>query len=290
MIQAYSFLAAFAVQILVLSVLNPARFIRYIRGWTTNFGSGRMADLYPGFDYNRWASLFATRFRTVNIVIAVLGTWLLFRMFSVIQRPDWADEATKLTIIYFLLQMSPLILLSLYSVVRYRKLLFQPTQEAKRKATLERRGLFDFVSPFAVLVAVLSYLLFIPFAILVDLYVYQSASLSRYCYQAIGGITLAYAINAFVIYKMLYGRKSPFVSHEGRARTIGMAVKSSVYGSIAVVWFVVLMSFVTKLELESWKPFALSVFLLISALLSSVGWTAPSHKPEVDRLDESPAS
>jgi hypothetical protein len=249
-----------------------------------------MAELYPGFDYNRWASLFATRFRTVNIVIAVLGTLLLFRMFSVIQRPDWADEATNLTIIYFLLQMSPLILLSVYSVVRYRKLLFQPTQEPKRKATLERRGLFDFVSPFAVLVAVLSYLLFIPFAILVDLYVYQNASLSRYCYQAIGGITLAYAINAFIIYKMLYGRKSPFVSHEGRARTIGMAVKSSVYGSIAVVWFVVLMSFVTKLELESWKPFALSIFLLISALLSSVGWTAPSHKPEIDRLDESPAS
>jgi hypothetical protein len=290
MIEAYAFLAAFAVQILVLSVLNPARFIQYVRGWTTNFGSGRMAELYPGFDYNRWAGAFATRFRAVNIVISVLGTLLLYRLFSHIQGPDWVDEATKLTIFYFLLQMSPLILLSLYSVVRYRKMLFQRAQEAKRTAILQRRGLFDFVSPIAVLVAVLSYLLFIPFAILVDLYVYKNASLSVYCYRAIAGVTLAYALNAFVVYKMLYGRKSPLVTHEGRARMIGMAVKSCVYGNIAVVWFVVFMSFVTKLALENWKPFALSVFLLITALLSSFGWTTQARKPEAGELGASPTA
>jgi hypothetical protein len=287
MIAAYAFLAAFAVQILVVSVLNPARFIRYIRGWVTNFGSERIAQLYPGFDYNRWARLFATRFRAANMIIALVGVSLLWWLFTLIQHPDWGGDVIKLTISYFFLQMSPLILLGVYSVVRYRKMLLQPSQETKRKATLQRRGLFDFVSPFVVFVAVASYLLFIPFAICVDLYVYQNTSLSKYCYQAIAAVTLVYALNAFIVYKRLYGRKSPLVTHEGRTRMIAMTVKSGVYGSIATVWFIVLMSFVTKLELENWRPFAMSIFLAISTLLSLMDATTPSRKPEADGLGSS---
>lgn len=44
-------------------------------------------------------------------------------------------------------------------------------------------------------------------------------------------------------------------------------------GSIAVVWFIVLMSFFTKLDLDHWRPFALSAFLAVTALLSFVGVT-----------------
>jgi len=293
MIESYAFLVAFVVQILTLSVVNPAVLARYVRGWETNFASERVAQLYPGLDYSRWAERFATRFRAANIVVALLGVLLLSRMYNLTRQPDWAGDVSKLTVMYFFLQMSPFLLLVLYSVVRHHKALkqiLQRSQEAKRTATLQRRGLFDFVSPSIVILAVASYVLFIPFAIYVDLHVYQNASLSKYCYSAVGSATLVYALNAFIIYKYLYGRKNPLVNQAGRVHTMGMTVKSSVYGSIATVWFISIMSFVTKLQLENWSPFALSIFLVICALLGFMGVIAAPRKPKVDGRASSEAT
>lgn len=275
MIEAYAFLAAFAFQVLALSVLNPARFIRYVRGWDTRFASSRFADMYPDFDYARWAGSFARWFRAAYFVIALIGMALLAWLFMIVQRPEWVQLGIKVVVLFFYLQLSPFMLTFVYVIVRYRKALLQPTQETKRKATLQRRGLFDFVSPSAVAVAIASYVLFIPFAICVDLYVYGNSSLSMYCYGAIGSVTFVYAWNAIIVYKYLYGKKSPLVTQEGRVHMLGMTVKSSVYSSIAIVWFIVLMSFFTKLELESWRPFAVSVFLVFSVLLAFMGMTAP---------------
>lgn len=285
MIESYAFFAAFAVQILILSVVNPAVLARYVRSWKTNFASERLAQLYAGLDYSRWAKRFATRFRAANLVVALLGALLLGRMYNLTLQPDWAGDVSKLTLMYFFLQMSPLILLVLYSVVRHHKALkqmVQRSQEAKRTATLQRRGLFDFVSPSIVILAVASYVLFIPFAIYVDLHVYKNLSLSKYCYQAIGAVTLVYALNAFIIYKCLYGRKNPLVNQAGRVYTMGMTVKSGIYSGIATVWFISITAFVTKLQLENWRPFALSIFLVISALLGFMGVIAAPRKPEVD--------
>lgn len=283
MIEAYAFLVAFAFQVLALSVLNPARFIRYVRGWDTRFASSRFAEVYPDFDYARWAESFARWFRAAYFVIALIGLALLGWLFTLVERPNWSPVAIKATVMFLYLQLSPFMLTFVYVIFRYRKALLLPTQETKRKATLQRRGLADFVSPSAVVVAVLSYVLFIPFAIFIDLYVYGNSSLSLYFYGAFGTVTFVYALNGFIVYKYLYGRKSPLVTHEGRVHTLNMTVKSSVYSSIAVVWFIVLMSFFTKLELESWRPFAVSVFMVFSVLLAFMGMTAP-RKPDADGL------
>jgi hypothetical protein len=280
MIEAYAFLGAFAFQVLALSVLNPVRFIRYVRGWDTRFASSRFAEMYPDFDYARWAESFVRWFRAAYFGIALIGMALLGWLFTVIQRPDWAPVGIKVAVLFLYLQLSPFMLTFLYVIARYRKALLLPTRETKRKATLQRRGLFDFVSPSAVVVAVLSFVLFIPFAICVDLYVYGNSSLSLYFHGAMGTVTFVYALNAFIVYKYLYGRKSPLVTQEGRVHMLGMTVKSSVYSSIAIVWFIVLMSFFTKLELETWRPFAVSLFMVFSVLLAFMGVTAP-RKNEV---------
>ena len=58
MIEAYAFLAAFTVQILVMSVLYPAWFIRYVRVQATRFPAERLAQLYPGVDLGLLRSAF----------------------------------------------------------------------------------------------------------------------------------------------------------------------------------------------------------------------------------------
>ena len=287
MIEAYAFLAAFAVQILAASILYPAGLIKYVRGWERDFGSERFAQLYPGVDYSRWVGRFVTGYRAANIVIVVLGLLMLGWLFTRIQQPDWAREVKVPAAMYFLLQMSPLALVALYAVVRYHKMLMQPSQESKRKATLQRRGLFDFVSPFVVYFSVLSYFLCVAYGIWLDLYVYDNTSLSRHCLKSIVTVTLVYAFNAFVIYKYLYGRKNPLVNHEGRVHTIGVSVKAGVYGSIAVAWFFSIFGTLGQPGLQEWRPFALIVFFVATTLLALSGVSAPPRKPEADGLGES---
>jgi hypothetical protein len=98
---------------------------------------------------------------------------------------------------------------------------------------------------------------------------------------AIGSVTLVYALNAFIIYKYLYGRKNPLVTHEGRVHTIGVTVKAGVYGSIAVAWFISVFGTLGVPGLQEWRPFALTIFLVITTLLCLFSVTAP-RKPEVD--------
>ena len=285
MIEANAFLVAFAVQILAASVLSPARLIKYSRGWKRNFSSERFAQLYPGIDYDKSIERFVTLYRVANVIIAMLGVLLLGWLFTLTRHPQWPGEVVKPAAVYFLLQMSPMILIGLYGGLRYYKVLTQPSTESRRTATLQRRGLFDFVSPFVVLLAVLSYVVFVVYAIYLDLQVYHNTSLSRFCYGAIGAVTLVQALNAFIIHKYLYGRKNPLLSREGRAHTIGMTVKASVYSSIAFSWFYSLFGTLGQPDLQEWRPFVLSVFFSITSLLGLLGMTAAPPKPKTDGLD-----
>jgi hypothetical protein len=289
MIEAYAFLAAFTVQIFALSIFYPVRLIRYVRGWATNFGSERFTRLYKEVDYSKFADQFATRFRLANSIIAVIGALLLGLLYQRSMNVDWEGEATKLTLLYFFLQMSPLIVLLFYGLLRYGTTILQPGPEAKRTATLRRRGIFDFVSPIVVVIAGLSYLLSVAFAIYVDLDVYGNTSVSKYCYGAIGSITFVYTLNAFVIYKSLYGRSNPLVTYDGRVHAMRKTVKGSVYSCIVTAWFVSLMGVLSQPAMRTWSPFALSIFLMTIVLLTFVDLNT-SYKPHINELSDTQVS
>jgi hypothetical protein len=288
MIEAYAFLAAFTAQILVVSVLYPAWFIRYVRVQTTRFPAERFAQLYPGVDLSLVRERFLTRFRALTTGVAVLGLLLLGWLFSYTRRPDWDDGPVELLVtVYFMAaQMLP-IFLAVWLGVRFHKEHKRALPEGKRTATLQRRGLFDFVSPFIVFVAVLSYFLFAAFVIYIRQHPFSGfAGLIN-----IGAITLVYALNAFVVYMMLYGRnRNPLETHAGRLHTIGLTVKSSVYSCIVIVVYLSLNFSLGLLDLQRWEPFALSIFFVITALLASMGLTAPPRRPEADGLGSSPIS
>lgn len=282
MIAAYAFLAAFAVQILVLSVLHPAWFIRYVRVQATRLPAERLARLYPGVDLGSAQQRFLTQYRALNTGIAVLGLLLLVWLFSYVRRPDWdGGSVLVLVTVFFVAQMLPLGLVAWLGVMfnmKHKHSLL----EGKRKAVLQRRGLFDFVSPFVVFLAVLSYFLFAAFVI----YIQQDPFPGFAGYVSIGGVTLIYAVQAIVVYAMLYGRNmNPFDTHAGRLHTIGLAVKTSVYSCIVVVVYLSLHFSLGLLDLQRWEPFALSVFFVICVLLASMGVIAPLRQPEVDDFD-----
>ena len=76
MIEAYAFLAAFTVQILVLSVLHPA--------WFTRDARAKGEAQLPGWD-RKSRERFLSVYRAVNAGIAVLGLVLLGWLFSLMR-------------------------------------------------------------------------------------------------------------------------------------------------------------------------------------------------------------
>jgi hypothetical protein len=290
MIEAYAFLAAFTVQILITSILLPAWFIRYVRVQATRFPAERFAYLYPGADISLARERFLNRYRALTAVIAVLALLLLAWLFVYMRRPDWSvGPVGALATVYFLAaQLLPL-LFFVWVGVRFEKGHKRELPEEKRKRTaiLQRRGLFDFISPFVVLLAVLIYFLFAAFVI----YIQQHPFRGFKGYVNIGIITLVYALNAFVVYMMLYGKKmNPFETHAGRLHTIGLTVKSSVYSCIVVVVYLSLNFSLRLLDLKRWEPFSLSIFFVICALVASMGFAAPLRRPEKDEFGSSPGS
>lgn len=288
MIEVYAFLAVFTLQILAMSVLYPAWFIRYWRAQMTIIPAEGLAQLYPGVDIGLAEKRFSTRYRALNTGIAALGLLLLGWLFTYMQRPDWSDGLVEaLVSVYFMVQASLSIGLVIWLAVRFDKVRKLSLLEGKRKAILQRRGLFDFVSPAVVFVAVASYFLFVAFV----MYIQQHPLSGLARLATIGSITLVYALNAFCVYTMLYGKKpNPFETPADRVHTIGLVVKSCVYSCIACVVFLSLNFTLVLLDLQRWEPFALSVFFAIVALLSLMGLTAKPREPETHGLGSSPVA
>ncbi|HEV2702398.1 MAG TPA: hypothetical protein VGV09_12240 [Steroidobacteraceae bacterium] len=282
MIETNSFLAMFTIQILVGSVVSPAWLIRRVRARLASFPIERLAELFPSSHHElsaerlgASADRFATRYRLLNLGVAAVGLLLLAWLFVLLRRPDWNQgRVSGLIALYLLAQMSPLAFLG-WKASRVNKVLKSSQPDAKRKAMLQRRGLFDFVSPVLVFFAVLSYFLF---AALV-LYIRQHP------FPGFGGltniviITLAWVFNAFLIYGCLYGRnRNPLVTHADRLYVIGMVVKICIWSSIAGTVFASLQLTLSLLHMRRWELFALSAFFVVATLISSLG-VIPRRRP-----------
>jgi MFS family permease len=285
MVEVYAFLAAFMVQILAMSVLYPTWFIRRVRMQTTRLSAEQFAQLYPGGDFGLAQERFLTQYRALNTGIAVLGVLLLGWLFSYMRRSNWNDDPVNVLVgVYFTAQMLPFGFIAWFRS-RFNKVLKRSLPEGKHKAMLQRRGLFDFVSPFVVFLAVLIYFLFAAFV----MYIRQHPFPGFGGYLNIGIITLGYVFFAFVVYRTLYGKKSnPLETHADRVHTIGLTVRICVYTCIVVVVFVSLTLALQLLDLQRWAPFTKSVFYVTTTLLCLMGLTAPPRRPEADGLGSIP--
>ena len=270
MIESYAFLAMFTLQIVVMSVLHPARLIRYCRVKMAEYPPERFPQLYSGGTFgNLSTERFLTIYRALNTGIAVIGALLLGLMFNEVQLLD----RHKVTAFYFLFQGLPLLVLAVIGL-RYLTVYRTSILEAKRKAVLQRRGLFDFIAPSTLLVAILVYLAFVAYMLYIAPKIGIDDSLI-----GIGTVTLVYALSVFQIYIMLYGKKlNPLETHAGRVHAIGMSVKSAVYGCIVCVAFLSIFFTLAALDLQSWKPFAISACLVISGLICLTAYALPPRE------------
>jgi hypothetical protein len=286
MIEVYGFLAVFTLQVLAMSVLYPARFSRFVQQQATCLPVERLARLFPDVDLDHARERFLARFRTVNTGIAVLGLLLLAWLLSHMRRTGW-DEGPVIPLIsaYYALQMLPIVFVA-WLGFRFNSAHRRSLVEAKRKATLQRRRLFDFISPAFVFLAIFGYVLFVVFVLYVQPKPFPGFAL-------IGVLTLGCALLAFVTHKAIYGKSTnPLETHERRVHRIGLTVKVNVYSCIICVAFFAFVFTVDMLDLKRWVPLAQSACLLITSLLCLKSLTAPPRPSESGGLgpDESLAA
>lgn len=272
MIEAYAFLAAFCLQVLTLSVVLPGWFIRHMRRAAAKFPAERLSQLYPAMDPHAKLARYCRLFRVATLAIALFGAVLLAWMFSRMESPDWSHGASVRASFYGMLQMVPIALAGVLVMLLKRDILRRSSPEAKRKASLVHRRLFDCVSPVAVFLAVIAYVLFVAYVFYLREHPFPGfAGLIN-----IGGISMIYAMNAFAIYKMLYGRKiNALETQVDSLQAIGLGVRCLVYGSIACAVFLSVDFTLRAQDLLRWQPFATSVFFAFGALLSMMTFVAP---------------
>jgi MFS family permease len=284
MIEVYAFLTMFAVQILAMSVLFPARLIKYSREQNTGVSVERLTQLYPGIDHELASNRFLTRICAGSAAAAVIGLLVLGWLFNYMRRPDWnLGTVIALNAVYFLVQFLPLVL-TFWFTYRLYKTHELPVSDGKRTATLEPRRLFDFVSRRLVFLTALAYILFVAFVLNAGWQPSRALFL-------IGVLTLVYAMQAFDVYRALYGKKrGPIDTHAVRTHRTGFAVKLGVYVCLLNAVFFSFMVAIDLLDQKKWVPFAVSVLFVCLSLLMSTGITALIRRSAVDRLGPSPAS
>lgn len=286
MIEIYLFLAAFTAQILGMSVLVPSRFARLIRTGWKNIPAERLAELYPGVDVGQAHERFLARYRVVNTVVAGLGLLLLGWFISYMQRPNWDLGAVSgMGTAYVMLQNFPFILIAWFTH-RFNKVHRRLLREPKRKAVLQRRGLFDFISPSTVLLVVLAYPQYAAVIFYAARHPFPGFGGA---FANIGGVSLMYILLGAVVVKLHYGKKKdPLQTNADSIRMIrGVA---NFYAWVCILMSVLLSFSIAQklLKLETWGPFAGTVFFLIITLLLLRGFSAPPRQPEADGLGFNP--
>jgi hypothetical protein len=284
MIESYAFVVVFTLQILAFSVLHPEMLIRYTRVKAAEYPPERFPQLYAGVF--RSTERFVSIYRALNTVVAVVGVALLTWLFVYMQRPDWKWPTVFIaTVGYFISQFLPLavlVVVGIRQIAVFRSLPKEPT----RKAVLQRRGLFDFVSPVVVFLAALVGVAFFAFMIHAIHFRVPAFEAST-GYFILGVVALSYVFSGIWMYKTLYGKKlNPYESHADRMHTIGLGVRGTFYTGIAADVYLPILFTLDMTGLHAWMPVAQSAFFAVFASLMCVPLAALLRKPEQHAVSE----
>jgi hypothetical protein len=281
-IENYAFFVMFAVQIVAMSVIFPARFVRYVRAKVAEYPAETFAQVYPGEDPYLATERLLRRFRLAHAFIAMCGFALLAWM-AANAPPLTGVKLMIYPVMLMILQSTPMILVAVTGL-RQVALLRSMIVERKRRAVLQPRGLFDLISPLRVAVEVSIFFAFVAFV----LYLVHGAAdpfPASAGYSMIGAASLGMVLQAFYLYWRLRGKKIPLESQAERMQTTGAQARNSVYGTLLTVVFMSLVILMPRSGLQDWLLFALSAFLTLMAFHFCLSVQLPPRDSGTDEPD-----
>lgn len=162
----------FLMQIYFLSIHYPSRIQQRVLHILDNYTPAKYPKLYPhpidkyaeAIAKSRWVS-----FKIINYLIAGTGLLIIFAMAISGYEPDPKGGDESLVLAYFVLQIIPILYIS-YKELKLFGLMRKESLESTRRANLNPRRLFDFISPVYVIIAALLFIAYVVFYYYTDFY------------------------------------------------------------------------------------------------------------------------
>lgn len=276
------FYGIFLSQIFLISIYFPMRIRSRILYILKNYPPKDYPKLYPKpFDFyaEKAAKSGLGAYKNINLLIAAIGLGILIwattsgHSFN----PLGGDEIFVL--MYFVLQVIPLFYLEIKGYKQYKRMR-QANIGGARKAELNPRNLFDFISPAFVALAALLYVGIILF------YLYDkgfSAPWEWEVYVTLASVTGMNLMFAGMIAKHMVGKKfNPHQAHDDRLRQIRTVVKIGVFASIAASVFLIMTDLADKFAWELYDPILMSIYV---QLILSLSLGLEFRKIKIEKID-----
>jgi len=254
------FYAVLASQVYILSVHYPRKISARVAYMLDNFPPAEYPKLYPNFHagYVETQHLKMRVYSVINYVIALVGIGILAAMISSDYRPAAKGGDEIFVMLYFFLQTIPLLYISWKEHCQYR-LMRLTFDDKKRVADLARRGLFDYVSPVYVAVALMLYGGWLVF------YLYQAGPIAVWeakHYITFGTITGMNIFYSVTIFAFVSGKKiDPYKAPKDQQRHAESVIKVMVFSSIMISIFLALTQAADEYAFEIFDPVVTSFYM-----------------------------
>jgi len=253
------FYVVFLSQILLISFYFPRKMLKRISYVFATYPPSQYPRLYPEpIEYYEKAR---RNYRNLNVGVLLVGLSLLAVLLGDSRSGEW--DVGNFVFPYFMIQFFPMMLLEIRSF-KYYRLMRKADSRTTRKAELQPRRLFDFISPTMIGLALLVYFAFIALI----LYIRQFDFPWFGGYWNIVGVTAGNIFFAAIVAWNMYGKKrDPYQAYEDRKRQIELVVQQMVFMSIAATTFMALEVILASLDLRDLQPTVMSLYFQLIAVV-----------------------
>ncbi|MDE2701028.1 MAG: hypothetical protein OXI23_19325 [Gemmatimonadota bacterium] len=253
------FYAVFLSQILLISFYFPRKMLKRISYVFATYPPPQYPRLYPEpIEYYEKAQ---RNYRNLNVAVLLVGLSLLAVFIGDSRSGEW--DMGNFVFPYFMIQFFPMMLLEIRSF-KYYRLMRKADSRTTRKAELQPRRLFDFISPTMIGLALFVYFAFIALI----LYIRQFDFPWFGGYWNIVGVTAGNVFFAAIVAWNMYGKKrDPYQAYEDRKRQIELVVQQMVFMSIAATTFMAIEVVLASLDLRDLQPTVMSLYFQLIAVI-----------------------
>jgi len=259
------FYLVFLSQIFVLSYYYPQKFYQRMRYVTENYPPSKYPKLYPklsGPDADEAVKKWPRKYRLVNMLILLAGFILLGAALLFGYTPHGGGEEI-IVVLYAALQFLPFIILEI-SEFKQSRLMRKENLATTRKADLQPRRFFDFISPVTFGAAVVILVAYVVYELYLHDFDVSGDSDLFYNLAVIAGLHIYFAV---LIIWQVYGKKiNPYQAGKDRRNDMKTIVKTMVYTSIAMSVLLITIAVIKEYNLDYLEPVIMSIYFQILAI------------------------
>lgn len=259
----FLFLIVIFSQLILISYYFPRKIGGRILYLINNYPSSEFPKLYP--KSNEYYTKILSNYNFLNSFILALGLVLLGIVFANFpensQRERW-DQV--IVFAFFMVQFFPILFLEISSFNIFRQMR-KTDSRSIRKAELQPRRLFDFISPILLGIVIFVYVAFIIFILY----------FKRFNYSWFGGnMNIIISTGAYILFIVIavwniYGKKlDPFQSFKDRRRQISLIVNQLAFISIGMILYTTFSIVAHAYELRYLESIFMSIYFQLIAIVS----------------------